>query len=175
MKIQLRIFIASLPGLIFLIVMFGLIFKTLDKLFVSILLFLYFLIVTFVYRFQRTTLSISRSILGIGNPNIQSLLTPPWIGLLGWISQALWIIVAILLFFYFGWGFSLIFLSYVFLGVAFVDFISPLPSYNQCFKIIEKSLKKDINTTLDPNQKEALVSLLNEVERIKERYDIERK
>jgi len=175
MKIQLRIIIASLPGLIFLIVMCGLIFKTLDKYFVSFLLFIYFVIDTFVYRFQRTTLSISRSIIGVGNPNLQSWLTPDWVGLLGWISRALWIIITILLFFYFGWSFTLIFLSYVFLGGAFVDFITPFPSYNQCFKIIEKSLKKDIKTALNPDKKEALINLLSEVERIKERYDIETK
>lgn len=172
MKIQLRIIIASLPGLIFLIVMCGLIFKTLDKYFVSILLFIYFVIDTFVYRFQRTTLSISRSIIGVGNSNLQSWLTPDWMGLLGWISRTLWIIITILLFFYFGWSFTLIFLLYVFLGGAFVDFITPLPSYSQCFKIIENHLKKEVQQTLDFDKKELFKQLLTEIMKIKKEYQI---
>jgi len=74
-------------------------------------------------------------------------------GLLGWIDTGLWIILCPLLFIQFGWFFIIIFLLYVFIGTAFIDMITPLPSYNQCFKIIEKSLNKDIQTASNQDKK----------------------
>lgn len=133
---------------------------------VIILLIAYFIINTFVYRFQRTTLSISRDIIGYGNLNMQALLTANWIGLLGWINTCLWIILCPLLFIKLGWLFAIIFLLYVFIGTSFIDTITPLPSYNQCFEIIKKSLNKDILKTSGEEEKTMLTNLLDEVIKI---------
>jgi hypothetical protein len=143
--------------------------------FIIVLLIIYFISNIFVFRFQRTTLNISRAIIDYGDSNIQALLTPNWIGLLGWIDRGLWIILCPLLFIQFGWISVIIFLLYVFIGGAFIDVITPFPSYNQCFKIIEKSLNKDIQTTLDQDKKTALTNLSGEVIKIKEKYKIETK
>jgi len=139
------------------------------------LLLTYFIINTFAFRFQRTTLSISRSILNVGKAEFQALLTPVWIGLLGWISQALWIIISILLFLQFGWIQALVFLLYVFMGTAFFDSITPLPSYNQCFNIIEKNLKKGVNKSKNLLQKIGLEEILEKIQTIKKEYKIKNK
>jgi len=185
-----RTIIEGLSGLVFLGLFCWLILKTLNEPFVSILLFAYFVINTFIFRFQRTTLMISRKIkiIGVGGPNLQLILTPNWVGLLGWISQGLWIIISILLFFQFGWVFTLIFFLYVFIGVGFFDFITPFPSHNRCFKIIENNLNKEIQKAsylIRKGEPEKLLSesikiavfntLLSEIIKIKDEYKIETK
>lgn len=143
--------------------------------FIIALLIIYFINNTFVFRFQRTTLSISREMIGYGDPHMQALLTPNWMGLLGWIDMGLWIILCPLLFIRFGWISVIIFLLCVFIGTALIDSFTPFPSYNQCFKIIEKSLNKDIQTTSNQNKKTTLVNLLGEIAKIKEKHKIETK
>lgn len=109
-----------------------------------LLLGLYVVISVYTFRFQRTTLSISREILGHGDPGLQLVLTPNWMGVLGWIGTALLVINIVLFFIYFGWIWALGILGYGFIFGAFVDMVTPLPSYNHCFNIIEKELQNQI-------------------------------
>ena len=51
---------------------------------------------TFAFRFQRTTLNISRAIFNKGSSNVQMLLSPTWLGILGWLVHGLVILISIL-------------------------------------------------------------------------------
>jgi len=104
---------------------------------------------------------------GLGNSNIQALLSPTWLGLLGWANTILCIVISVSLFLELGWFYLSIFLIYVFVGTALIDVITPIPSYNRCFEIIENSLSKDIKKALDVDEKLLLLKLLNKIREIK--------
>jgi hypothetical protein len=133
-----------------------------------LLLIVQFSINTLVFRFQRTTLGISRLLFGVGDAKVQSLLTPDWIGLLGWLNSALSIILIILILICFDWLLAIIFVFYLLIGAVIVDFITPLPSYKQCFNIIKNSLKNDIKNQI--GEKDLLEQLLKQVIGIEYKY-----
>lgn len=110
-----------------------------------LLLGLYVVISVYTFRFQRTTLSISREILGRGDPDLQLVLTPNWMGVLAWSGTALLVINLVLFFIYFGWIWALGILGYGFIFGAFVDMVTPLPPYYHCFNIVERELNKRIH------------------------------
>lgn len=133
-----------------------------------ILLFIYLILNTFVFRYQRTTLGISRKISGIGNSNIQAMLTPAWMGGLGLIKTILIVGLIIWAYFLYNWIFSAAIIVFVFLGTTIVDIVSPFPTYNQCFKIIKKSLTNDMLICTDNIRNVELLKLLVEVKKIEE-------
>lgn len=125
---------------------------------------------TFTFRFQRTTLSISQVLFNEGNPRIQVLMSPIWLGILGWTNTGLTILLSVLMWISFGWIYTILFWAYALLGTAIVDSITPFPSYNFCFRIIKKSMKKDLSKTQSIEDKEILQEMLSKVENIESEY-----
>lgn len=142
---------------------------------IYILLAIHFISNTFVFRYQRATLSISRAIMNGGHYKIQMALTPNWIGLMRWCNKGLVVLVVILLFIKFGWLWCLAFLTYVFIGPSIVDMFTPLPFYKQCFALIEKSIRDNIMASNDEEEKELLEKLLLKVNKIRRDYKTEKK
>jgi len=142
--------------------------------FIYFFLLLYIISDTFVFRFQRTTLSVSRVLLNQGNANLQMLLTPNWVGLLGRINRGLWIALTMSIFVEFGWLWSVVLLGYIFFGSAITDIITPVPSYAQCFTIIKKTLHDGIKEQGAKNHEAmaALQQLLDNVESIEREHKI---
>lgn len=114
----------------------------------------------FTFRFQRTTLGICRELFGRRDTRVQILMTPPWVGFLGWSHTALFIAVTAVLWITYGWPFGLGALVYGFVGLAVVDMVSPLPTYRFCFKLIEGELDKhaSADTTEDIARLKARIS-----------------
>jgi hypothetical protein len=134
------------------------------------LLAFYLIANTFAFRYQRTTLSICRSI-GEVHANIQAAMTPPWLGLLGWIDTGLLILLPFLLFFQFGLISAFGFLAYAFVGTAAVDSVTPLPTYRQCFRIIMRFLESDISRSPEPERTRRRI-LLIQVEAVGNDYGL---
>lgn len=139
------------------------------------LLIIYFISNTFVFRYQKTTLSISRAVMNGGYYRVQTALTPSWIGLVGWCNKGLAVLVTILLFIKFGWPWCLAFLAYVFVGTSIVDTFTPLPSHKQCFALIEKKVKNSIMASNDKEEKELLEKLLLKINKVRKDCRIEQK
>lgn len=123
-----------------------------------IVFILYFLINTFVFRFQRTTLSISREHLGQNYPKYQMILTPKWVGVLGWINKLLMLFSVVFAFVFYGLVSIFLVLLYSFIGTALVDTITPWPSYSKCFEIIEKWFTQD--KSLSKKDREEILKLI---------------
>lgn len=134
--------------------------------YVLILILVKIILTTFVFRFQRTTLSISRKVLGVGNANFQSILTPNWIGILGWADTGLSILLIGLIFIKFGWLWALLAIAFIIFGATIIDVISPIPSYKLCFNLIKRSLKNDITKEDENNEKlEQVLDLVINIEK----------
>lgn len=103
----------------------------------------------YVFRFQRTTLGITR-LVGGGRRTVdlQVAMTPDWVGTLGWISTLAMIVAGFMVWRTWGWlplgGFAL----YVVVLAPSVDVISPFPTYRHCFQVIERVLERDGQTDL---------------------------
>jgi len=103
----------------------------------------------YLFRFQRTTLQISRKLNdGSRSIDLQNAMTPTWMGVLGWGKMLAGIGLSVLIWLVWGWLALAGFLAYMFLLGAWVDFISPLPTYGHCIKMIEIALARDGNTVL---------------------------
>jgi len=133
------------------------------------LVIIYIISHTFVYRFQRTTLSIARQ---MGDRRLQATLTPGWIIWAYWINFILLTVLSILIFVTFSWLWLLVFLFYAFIGTSIIDILLPIPSYKKCFEIIKRGLQKETSQLEDENTKMAFFRLLeiveNEERKIKE-------
>ena len=127
-----------------------------SDLLVAVLLLIYFVVTTYTFRFQRTTLSLSREILGFGSTDVQVMLTPNWMGVLGWAGTALLVLNVVLVFIAFGWVYSLLLIFYAFVLGALVDAITPLPSYTHTFNIIERHLEQEARRAIARQEAEKL-------------------
>jgi hypothetical protein len=109
-----------------------------------ILIIVYLINVHFLYRFQRVTLGIARS---IGNIRLQAELTPNWITVLYLLNFILLLILPVLIFLKFGCILTIIFLLYTFIGIPIFNVFIPIlfPSYNLCFRLIKNGLVNKIN------------------------------
>jgi hypothetical protein len=101
----------------------------------------YVLLSQYVFRFQRTTRGVSHELVGVTDPRLQILVTPNWMGALGWLSTALWIIATILTWVAFGWLGGVGVVIYAFIFGALTDIVSPFPTYTHCFNVIESALR----------------------------------
>lgn len=128
---------------------------------VIFLTIIYIISHTFLYRFQRTTLSISRQ---IGDRKLQATLTPNWITIIYWMNFILLIGLSVLIFIEFGWLWTLIFLIYSFIITPLIDIFLPVPSYKSCFAMIKKGLQKDVKKSKDETRKLVFSRLLEAVE-----------
>jgi hypothetical protein len=130
------------------------------ELIVCFLVIIYVINNTFVYRFQRTTLGISRQ---TGDRGLQATLTPNWIAWLYWSNFILLIGLSILIFVTFSWLWLLIFLVYAFVVTPIIGVLFPIPSYKKCFEMIKKGLQKDIDRSKDENKRLTFSRLLEVV------------
>ena len=92
------------------------------------LLISYVVLGQYVFRFQRTTLGITRQIGGGMSSNLQIALTPGWVGALGWLSKLVMLAAGFMVWRTWGWiplsGFAL----YAFVLGSFADVMSPFPT-----------------------------------------------
>jgi len=136
------------------------------------LLVIYLIINTFCFRFQRTTLSISRALFNKGDHNVQAAMTPTWVGTLGWLCTILWLTISALVYFIYGWPWALLFFMGALMMTSLIDFITPWPSYKKCFHLIKKELTRQIagsiiqGGVLDAEKVDAYKSLLKKVNEI---------
>ena len=105
------------------------------------LLALYTLLNQYLFRLQRTGLGITRVLGGgLATFGLRQALTPTWAGGLGWLKTlVLAPLTGFMVWSTWGWSALAGFALYVFFLTAFVDVISPFPSYRHCFRVIEGS------------------------------------
>ena len=140
--------------------------------YVILLIVIEFVVFTYTFRFQRTTLSISRSL--VGDSSIQTMLTPVWVGILGWMNVPLMVLAIIAIGLSYSWVLAIMYFIALHLVHSTVDTFTPIPSYKHCFSIIKKHLskssdlgrvnKKNVRTTLEADK------LLSEVKNIEKQY-----
>jgi hypothetical protein len=104
----------------------------------------------FTFRFQRTTLGISRSL--VGNANLQIALTPIWIGILGWLHTFALICLTTLLWYHYSWIFGIGFLALGTAGLALINAVSPVPSYHRCFDLESELMNRYATGDISANQ-----------------------
>lgn len=112
-----------------------------------------------MFRFQRTTLSLSREHLGAGDTNYQTLLTPNWMGALGWINSALLVVNIILFLVFYGWVWSLLIIACGLALTGIFDAFTPLPTYSHCFDVVSKHLGKEEKRAKKEDNKELLETI----------------
>ena len=131
--------------------------------FVIVLIVIHFFLFVYTFRFQRTTLGLSREHLGQGTSKYQQILTPTWMGILGWFQTILYVSAIISVFFVYGWLFAVGYILISQVGFTLVDGITPIPSYTHCFKTIKNHLLKEIHLTNDEEMKNGLRKVLVQV------------
>ncbi|MDP3724199.1 MAG: hypothetical protein Q8R11_01040 [bacterium] len=132
-----------------------------------VLFLIYSGIAFYTFRFQRVTLSISRKLLDYGDTNTQMILTPNWVGILGWISTGLLLVNGVLFFVFYGWVYILMLSFFHFFGLAILEKFSPIPPYGYFFEIIEKHLGNEIKNSKDKEKENFLKKMLGNVQRNK--------
>jgi hypothetical protein len=98
---------------------------------------------SFVFRFQRTTLGIARSmgysdIHNLGE--IQLFLTPSYVGLIQWTNTIIGAINFTLLGINIGWIIAVAYLAFIFIAMGVIDVFLPIPTHKYCTDIIKKHL-----------------------------------
>lgn len=109
-----------------------------------ILILFDFFLTHYVFEFQRVTLILSRRHIGSGSSEYQIILTPTWMGGLGWLSTIIHIVTGVLMYINYGWLFLLIYLSFVFAFYALIGTLVPFPTTAYYFQVIKKHLSKEI-------------------------------
>lgn len=128
-----------------------------------ILLAIDWLIFNYVFKYQRVTLILSRIHRGLNSAEYQALLTPNWIGIMGWLVNILHILSAIAFFITYGWIIAVLYLILSFVGYGLIDVVIPLPSTHYYFRLIKKSLGNDIKNSKNTSQKKELDEILQKV------------
>lgn len=144
-----------------------------EKIIFITLIFNYLVARTFYYRFSRTAQGISRELVNSGQ--LQTTLTPPWVGLIAWAVIILFISLSILIFRSFGLIWNIAFIIEFLVGTTIIDKVTPLPSYKMCFNIIESDVEKEIEKNLSIFQTKEVayfMNLLEEVKSVKNKYVI---
>lgn len=133
----------------------------------SLLIYSIFLIIfLFAFMYQRTTLTIARIIQNLPITEVQMILTPTWIGLIGWISYGMYV-ACILIGFEFGWTFGI--LSFIFAYILSV--IIPIPS-SFFFNMIKDHLDNEIKNCKNKEKARIFEDFENKVKDIRKEYKI---
>jgi hypothetical protein len=102
----------------------------------------------FVFRFQRTTLGVARKIVGATETQVvgamQALMTPVWIGTLGWAHTICLLLLPLLIWWHYTWYYGAAVVLGATVGIALFDFLSPLPPYSYCFRLMLAELDQRI-------------------------------
>jgi len=133
------------------------------KIVLIVLIIIDWVVFNYTFKYQRTTLELSRMHLGTGNAHYQAILSPTWLGLVGWLVNLLHLAPVILFFLIYGWIWALLYLLISFLGFGAIDAFIAFPTKKYYFQLIKKSLKNDINKTKNKKQKITLKKVLKEV------------
>lgn len=100
---------------------------------------------SFIFRFQRTTLGITRSMgySDIQNAgSIQSFLTPDYLSTIHWINTILSAISFTLLGINISWVLAIVYLMFIFIITGVIDVFLPIPTHKFCINMIKKHLNK---------------------------------
>lgn len=128
-----------------------------------ILLIIDWLVFNYIFKYQRVTLILSRKHTGDSNAEYQMLLSPNWIGIMGWSVNLLHIGTAVAFFMVYGWLYAVLYLMLSFVGYGFFDALIPFPSTKYYFKIIINGLSRDISKDKSPINKVELEKVLQAV------------
>lgn len=109
-----------------------------------IMLIIDWLVFNYVFKYQRVTLILSRKHTGASSAEYQMLLTPNWVGIMGWMINVLHIGTAVAFFIIYGWLFAVLYLLLSYVGYGFIDALVPLPSTKYYFRLIKNSIQNDI-------------------------------
>ena len=131
-----------------------------------IVYFVFLIIFLFVFMYQRTTLNIARIIDNLPRTEVQIILTPNWLGLMGWISWGMYI-GCILIGFQFGWVMGIA----SFLFTHLLSAIIPIPS-NFFYNMVERHLDQEIKNSKDYEKKEIFEAFRNRVKEIRKHYKV---
>jgi hypothetical protein len=99
----------------------------------------------FVFRFQYLTRSIARLMSPWPTTTIQVVITPVWIGLLGWLHSALIIVIPVIILIHFGWQLGTVAGIYCLFGFAPLSLMSPLPSIGFYYQLMTSELDSPRN------------------------------
>lgn len=127
----------------------------------------FFVIHTFVFMYQRATLTIARVLGRVNIQQAQMILTPNWMGLLGAISTAglygsyifIWLQVGLI------WAIALFILNHL------INTFIPIPS-KFFYNIIERHLVKEIRGKRDGEERALLIGFSAQVKQIMENYKV---
>ena len=134
-----------------------------------ILLVIDWLVFNYVFKYQRITLILSRKYTGKGSVEYQKLLTPNWIGVIGWLVNILHISTAIAFFMIYGWVEAVFYLLLSFIGYGIIDAFIPLPPTGYYIELIKKSLRADIKNskkTIQKNELEKILQMVIDAEKV---------
>lgn len=112
-----------------------------------ILLIVDWLVFNYTFKYQWVTRDLSRKHTSVESPEYQMILSPTWLGIMGWLVNLLHICTAVAFFLVYGWIFAVLYLILSFFGYGLIDFIVPFPSRHYCLGLIKKSIRNDINKT----------------------------
>jgi len=115
-----------------------------------LLLIVDWLVFNYVFKYQRVTLMLSRKHTGASSAEYQMLLTPNWVGILGWLTKLLHLGTAVAFFMVYGWFFAVFYLLLSFVGYGLIDAFVPFPSTQHYFKLIKNSISNDISSAKSP-------------------------
>ncbi len=128
---------------------------------------IFFLIHTYVFMYQRTTLTIARAMGNVPITQIQTVLTPNWMGLLGWVSTIglygsyvlIWLQIGWL------WAVGLFILNHL------ASAIIPIPS-GYFYNVVEKHLEKEIKNQKGKEERDALIEFLGQIRHLMKTYKV---
>lgn len=131
---------------------------------------IFLLLFLFVFMYQRTTLTIARILQAPSINEVQLVLTPTWIGMLGWVSWGVYV-ASILIGIKYG----------VIVGIAsaivihIISAVIPIPS-GYFFNLIEKHLKREFiikTSNYEHKKAEAIEELLKIVRKIRLQHKVD--
>lgn len=133
-----------------------------------LLLVLYIVSHSFIYRFDRTVQHTLKLLEGTETKDIEKVLTPPWFRTLVFINWLLVVLLAAWALFYISWILAIVIILYHFFVAGVIEIYQPLPTHRQCVRIMKSSLFKYMEN--HPDDLEKLLKLREEIERIEQEY-----
>lgn len=134
----------------------------------SVILFFVILVVqTYVFMYQRATLTIARVVEILPITQIQAVLTPNWVGAVGWIST-----IGLFGSFVYLWlQHGLLWAIGAFIGSQLFTAIVPIPS-KYFYNLVLRHLRQEISREKDNEKKEIYEDLQETVKKISENYTV---
>lgn len=132
-----------------------------------IIFFVFFLIHLYVFMYQRATLTIARALDSQPVTQVQTILTPNWMGLFGWISTLGLFGSYVLIWLQMG----LLWVVIIFVLNQLASAIVPIPS-RYFYTLIEKHLVSETKKLKDGKDRAALVVFLAQVKQIMSNYKV---